>query len=95
MNPLRAARGVAELNLEQLAEKSGINRDTISRIENGRKARVTTLAKLAKALGIPLSALAELDEGADKAKKAKPATLEVFLDELALGGSLENWQITN
>lgn len=40
------------LSLEELSEKSGVGRSTISRIERGEvKARINTVAKIAKALG--------------------------------------------
>ena len=49
---LREARERAALSQQQLAEKSGVSRYTIGRLENGeRSARPTTTQKLAKALG--------------------------------------------
>lgn len=51
-NPLLSARADKSLTQEQLAQLSGVNKDTISRIENGRKAHVITLTKLAKALEV-------------------------------------------
>jgi len=60
MNRLEYLRSSAGFTLEELAEKSGVNRDTISRIENGRKARSLTLGKLARALGVDLMELADL-----------------------------------
>jgi len=52
VNKVRYWRIKRGLTLEQLAEKSGVNRDTISRIENGRIARPLTMGKLALALEI-------------------------------------------
>ena len=40
----------ARLNTMQLAEKSGVARNTIARIESGKSAHVETLGKLADAL---------------------------------------------
>jgi|GEM_PF-2040932 len=60
MNPLLLTRLDKGWTLEELAEKSGVNRDTISRIENGRKAQPLTLKKLAVALGIPVTEFAGL-----------------------------------
>lgn len=61
MNALKRLRAESGLTLEELAEKSGVNINTISYLENGKqKARSTTLAKVARALGVPLDDLAEL-----------------------------------
>lgn len=60
MNKLRYLRAQAGLTLEELADQSGVNRDTISRIENGRKARSLTFGKLAKVLGVDLLDFGEL-----------------------------------
>jgi transcriptional regulator with XRE-family HTH domain len=43
-----------KLTQEQLAEKSGLTQRTIASIEQGQRwARLSTLHKLAKALGVP------------------------------------------
>ncbi len=51
---LRTERRRAALTQEELAEKAGVGIATIARIEGGRmeEPRVSTLRKLAKALGI-------------------------------------------
>ena len=50
---LKAARSRADLTLTELAEKSGVDRDTISGIERGiRVPQARTLHKLARALGV-------------------------------------------
>ena len=50
---LRGLRQRAVLSQEQLAEKSGVARDTISKLETGRrKAYPTTIRKLAASLDI-------------------------------------------
>jgi transcriptional regulator with XRE-family HTH domain len=48
---LRVHRGWAGLTQEELAEQSGVARNTISRLEHGQPARPTTTRKLAAALG--------------------------------------------
>ena len=47
------------LTQEQLAERAGVTSATISRLEQGQSARLTTLVKLAKALEIEPGALVE------------------------------------
>ena len=49
---LRALRQRKMWSLADLAERSGVAENTISRIENGREARYSTARKLAEALGI-------------------------------------------
>jgi transcriptional regulator with XRE-family HTH domain len=50
---LRGLRRRAVLSQEQLAEKSGVARDTISKLETGRrKAYPTTIRKLAASLDV-------------------------------------------
>jgi len=52
---LRQFRKDAGLSLRDLAERSGINRGAISRLESGERVqpRAETLKRLAEALGIP------------------------------------------
>jgi transcriptional regulator with XRE-family HTH domain len=47
------------LTQEQLAGRAGVTNATISRLEQGQDARLSTLVKLAKALDIEPSALVE------------------------------------
>ena len=49
---LRHVRERAPLSQEELAERSGLNRVTIARLELGASARASTIRKLAKALGV-------------------------------------------
>jgi transcriptional regulator with XRE-family HTH domain len=58
---LRAGRG---LSMRTLAEKSGLNVNTLSLIENQRTSpSVSTLQQLAQALQVPISAFFETDHG--------------------------------
>lgn len=57
---VRAERKLADLTLDELGEKAGITGAFVSHIEAGRKgATLATVAKLARALDIPLSELLE------------------------------------
>jgi transcriptional regulator with XRE-family HTH domain len=68
---LREIRRERGLTQEQLAARSGVSAVTVRKLEQGAKstARIPTLAKLANALGVPLSELLEQRErfgGTDK-----------------------------
>lgn len=55
---IRAIRTEQSLNLDQLARLTGISAPALSLIETGKRdARLTTLAKIAAALRVPLSTL--------------------------------------
>src|SRR5260370_5987358 len=56
---LRRIRRDVALTQEQLASSSGVSKDLIARLEQNRRqaARITTLAKLANALGVEMSEL--------------------------------------
>jgi transcriptional regulator with XRE-family HTH domain len=55
---IRARRVAEGLTLDQLARLSGINGPALSLIETGKRdARLTTLARIAAALRLPLQAL--------------------------------------
>ena len=55
---LRAAREEAGLSQEALAERAGMHRNAVALLETGKRdPRVSTVAKLAKALGIPAGEL--------------------------------------
>jgi transcriptional regulator with XRE-family HTH domain len=58
---LQRLRKRRRLTLDQLAEKSGVNKQTIHRLERGQhgQARESTLAKLARALGVDAESLTE------------------------------------
>jgi transcriptional regulator with XRE-family HTH domain len=61
LQELRAVRG---LSMRALAEKSGLNVNTLSLIENQRTSpSVSTLQQLAQALQVPISAFFETDQG--------------------------------
>jgi transcriptional regulator with XRE-family HTH domain len=49
---LKAIRESKVISQEELALSSEVNVTTISRLENGQVARITTIRKLAKALGV-------------------------------------------
>jgi transcriptional regulator with XRE-family HTH domain len=50
---LKRVRGEYPLTIRELAEKSSVSHDTITKVENGhRKAQPRTVRKLAKALGV-------------------------------------------
>lgn len=51
----------AALTQEQLAARAGVQRPTITRLENGGEARPTTVRKLADALGCEPRELIESD----------------------------------
>lgn len=56
-NRLRELREIQGISQEELAEKSGISRTTISELETGKKEVTTnvTLEKIAEALGVKVS----------------------------------------
>jgi putative transcriptional regulator len=56
-NRMREFREQMDMTQEQLAEKSGVSRVTISGLESGRMqvAKTTTLVRLADALGKPVT----------------------------------------
>ena len=61
---IRARRVAEGLTLDQLARLSGINGPALSLIETGKRdARLTTLARIAAALRLPLEALLVDREG--------------------------------
>ncbi|MGW0450451.1 helix-turn-helix domain-containing protein [Streptosporangium sandarakinum] len=60
-NRLKRIREDRSLTQEQLAERAGVSRDIIAKLEQGRResARLTTLMRLANALDVELSALTD------------------------------------
>lgn len=59
---LRYERHRAGLTQQALADNAGVGEDTVCRLERGQgKGRISTLKKLADALGVPVEAIAELD----------------------------------
>jgi transcriptional regulator with XRE-family HTH domain len=54
---LRTKRGLSQ---QRLAERSGLSREYVARLETGQhNPSLATLQKLAKALGVPVTALLE------------------------------------
>ena len=71
VSPLRRLRQQAVMSQQQLADESGVARDTISKLETGqRRAYPTTIRKLAASLGVEPQKLVEDREG-------RPRTPEV------------------
>ena len=74
---LRALRADQELTLEQLARLTGISAPALSLIETGKRdARLTTLAKIAAALRVPIRTL--LEDPADAAGTGDDAPAEGY-----------------
>lgn len=69
---LKAARHERALTQEELAARAGVSRDIIAKLEQGQRssARITTLASLANALGVTLSALLGRRERLERAASA-------------------------
>jgi transcriptional regulator with XRE-family HTH domain len=70
---LRSVRERLFVTQEELAERTGISRATISRIETGQqRPRISTVRKLAAALNVPPEALIDWngEEAADRGKAA-------------------------
>ncbi|MDP2738218.1 MAG: helix-turn-helix transcriptional regulator [Pseudorhodobacter sp.] len=74
---IREARGAQGLSLEQLARLTGISGPALSLIETAKRdARVTTLAKIARALRVPLADL--LDNQGTTANDGRSPTAEGY-----------------
>ena len=70
---IREARGAQALSLDQLARLTGISAPALSLIETAKRdARITTLARIARALRIPVSDLLG-DQGAASSEDSSPA----------------------
>jgi transcriptional regulator with XRE-family HTH domain len=70
---IREARGAQGLSLDQMARLTGISAPALSLIETAKRdARVTTLARIARALRISLSALLD-DRSAALSGDSSPA----------------------
>lgn len=54
---IRQAREYANLTQEQLAEKSGLSRSTVQRVETGEGIKYVHLLRIAKALGVAVADL--------------------------------------
>jgi transcriptional regulator with XRE-family HTH domain len=74
---IRARRATEGLKLDQLARLSGISGPALSLIETGKRdARLTTLARIAAALRVPLEAL--LANGTGQREDVRPAVDEGY-----------------
>ena len=67
---MRRLRQQAVMSQQQLADESGVARDTISKLETGqRRAYPTTIRKLAASLGVEPQKLVEDREGRPRTPK--------------------------
>ncbi len=68
---LKALREAAGLSQAALAERAGVRRETLNRLENGRSGRITLelLDRLATALGVLPGELVERRPAAKKGKR--------------------------
>jgi putative transcriptional regulator len=62
VSPIALRRFVAGMTQADLAERAGISRDTISRLERGEHPRLVTARALAHALGVHVGDLFPEDE---------------------------------
>lgn len=69
MPSLAIFRKRASLSQAELAERAGIGRNTISRLEHGANAHYDTIDKLAEALGTTRAQLTKMPRPAKKHKK--------------------------
>ena len=79
---IRDHRQRASLTQEQLAERSGVSVETIRKLEQGvrRSSRMDTYHALARALGLPTSAL--IGDPAEAAARAEPDSRPLSLAEI-------------
>ena len=54
-NRLKSARQYRELTVEELAQKIGVQRSQVSKIESGRNLTLSTIARVFKAMGMKAS----------------------------------------
>jgi putative transcriptional regulator len=70
-NTLKVQRAIRDLTQADLAELAGVTRRSVNAIEAGRMVPSVFLAlKLARALGVPVDALFNLNGGAGLAREA-------------------------
>jgi transcriptional regulator with XRE-family HTH domain len=84
MNQLELWRSRRKLSIQELADRCGINRATINRIEHGKvKPSAKTLGLLAEALNIDVTDLLELTTGGNppKIQAAYPPLSEIASQE--------------
>lgn len=77
---LRAYRERAMLSQDELAQRAGIARHNVSRLENGQAAQYATVRKLAEALGVEPHALVGDPTAALYARVNSDAQLDDTLD---------------
>jgi len=89
---LRELRAARSLSLRALAEKSGLNVNTLSLIENQRTSpSVSTLQQLAQTLQVPISAFFEMGQGHKQVvhqkagTRPKAAFTHGFMEDLGAG----------
>lgn len=63
MDRLQELRKRRVMSIADLSEESGVHRNTIHRIEQGKPAYTSTIRKLAKALDVEPTELVGLDRG--------------------------------
>lgn len=63
MDKLQELRKRRVMSISDLSEVSGVHRNTIHRIEQGKPAYTSTIRKLAKALDVEPAELVESDRG--------------------------------
>ena len=71
---LASFRKRASLSQEELAERAGIGRNTISRLEHGANAHYDTIDKLAEALGTTRAQLTKIPRQVKPWKNPRAAT---------------------
>lgn len=71
MPSLARLRKRASLSQQELAERAGVGRNTISRLEHGANAHYDTIGKLAEALGTTRAQLTKTPRQAKKRKNLK------------------------
>jgi transcriptional regulator with XRE-family HTH domain len=80
LNGLRLERVAKGLTQEELAENSGVGRDTIQKLETGKRpARLATVKKLADALGVEIEELIKgrKEESVEEIRTAEKVEVEV------------------
>ena len=72
MESVKRARKRAGMSLSDVAARTGMGREVIARVERaGNDARASTLAAIAKALGVPVCTLFEESGHERRAKRTK------------------------
>jgi transcriptional regulator with XRE-family HTH domain len=82
---LRHARDAAGLTQDELADRAGVARNTLSRIERGEDTSLSTAGRLARALHVPLEQMLVDEPTPDAAAVSPGAIRERRLAELLPG----------